>query len=166
MLEHDFFSFFKFFIWEIQQNFPKNSELVEFTIGKQNFNCLVKQMTICWKKKNTDCNVFMSNHNTLTHDPWRIIDPSTHMHQLLIVQFAVTYEDLNGGRGTKSTLVTLILLHQRHELVSLQCNFDFTFTVEQYNPTNQPKHPYQQPTLKGLQKEQPLHKLDGGFNIH
>jgi hypothetical protein len=61
----------------------------------------------------------MSNHNTLTHDPRRIIVPSTQMHQLLIVQFAATYEDLNGGRGTKSTLVTLILLDQRHELVSL-----------------------------------------------
>jgi hypothetical protein len=61
----------------------------------------------------------MSNHNTLNHDPWKITDPSTHMHQLLIVQFASTYEDLNGGRGTKSTLVTLILLDERHELVSL-----------------------------------------------
>jgi hypothetical protein len=41
------------------------------------------------------------------------------MHQLLIVQFATTYEDLDGGRGTKSTPVTLILLDERHELVSL-----------------------------------------------
>jgi hypothetical protein len=93
-------------------------------------------MTICWKKKNTDCNVFMSNHNTLTHDPLKITDPSTHMHQLLIVQFAATYEDLNGGRGAKSTLVTLILLDERHELVSLWCNFDIIFTAEQGNPTN------------------------------
>lgn len=61
----------------------------------------------------------MSNHNTLTHDPLKITDPSTHMHQLLIVQFAAKYEDLNGGRGTKSTLVTLILLDESHESVSL-----------------------------------------------
>jgi hypothetical protein len=78
----------------------------------------------------------MSNHNTVTHDPRKITDPSTHMHQLLIVQFAATYEDLNGGWATKSTLVTLILLDERDELVSLRCNFDFIFTVEQYNPTN------------------------------